>query len=34
MKRIVLIVTLFLSATMMLNAQAKKPTIMVVPSDV
>lgn len=34
MKKIVLIVTLFLSATMMLNAQAKKPTIMVVPSDV
>lgn len=34
MKKIVLIVTLFLSATMVLNAQAKKPTIMVVPSDV
>jgi hypothetical protein len=34
MKRIVLIVTLFLGTTMMLSAQAKKPTIMVVPSDV
>lgn len=34
MKRIVLIVALFINATMMLNAQAKKPTIMVVPSDV
>jgi hypothetical protein len=34
MKRIVLIVAFFLGTTMMLNAQAKKPTIMVVPSDV
>jgi hypothetical protein len=34
MKKIALIIIIFLSATVMLNAQAKKPTIMVVPSDV
>jgi hypothetical protein len=34
MKRIVLIVAFFLGTTMTINAQAKKPTIMVVPSDV
>lgn len=34
MKKIVLIFAFFLSTSTMLNAQAKKPTIMVVPSDV
>jgi hypothetical protein len=34
MKRIVLIVAFFVGTTMAMNAQAKKPTIMVVPSDV
>jgi hypothetical protein len=34
MKKIILIITVLLSISQTLNAQAKKPTIMVVPSDV
>jgi hypothetical protein len=34
MKKIILICTIFFSATIMMQAQAKKPSIMVVPSDV
>lgn len=34
MKKILLICTIFFSATIMIYSQAKKPTIMVVPSDV